>query len=295
MNKVFDIIVPVAAKDIDFVPLTVSYLRRNIIGANKVYVITNQKNISKLKNLVSDTEFYIIDENTLLESLSYNVVRRILFNIWAKAASQTGWYFQQLLKFAFAHTKYAGDYYLTWDADSLPLNAINFFNKEQPLFTKKIEYHEPYFDTIKRLIGIERQVDYSFIAEHMLFKSEIVRELTAAIEQSDVDGNPWFEKILNACDFSDGKANLFSEFETYGNYCAKYYPSLYGTRTLNTFRAAGLIRGRHINDHIIERLSLDLHIASFEMQDAPFPYNIGWNLYKAKRKLSSILHRGGGK
>ena len=153
----------------------------------------------------------------------------------------------------------------------------------------KIEYHAYYFDTLKRLIRLERQVDYSFIAEHMMFKTDIVRELTSAIEKSNVTGDTWFEKILNACDFSDGKANLFSEFETYGNYCAKYYPNLYATRTLNTFRAAGLIRGRHINEQIIERLSIDLHIASFEMQDAPFPYNIKWNLYRVKRKLINAV------
>lgn len=289
----YNVIIPIAYKDLEFVPIVIRYIRRFLVNADKIFAITNLKYHNKLRSLVEDQMFYPLDENSLIEGLSFNNVKQILSENGEERPSQTGWYFQQLLKFAFAHTNYAGDYYLTWDADTLPVNDIVFFNNKKPLFTKKIEYHAPYFDTMKRLIGFGRLVDYSFIAEHMLFKTDIVRELTERIEKSSVKGNNWYEKIINACDFSDGKANLFSEFETYGNYCAKYYPSLYGTRTLNTFRAAGLIRGRHINDHIIERLSLDLHIASFEMQDAPFPYNIGWNLYKAKRKLSSILHRGG--
>lgn len=293
MGMKYDVIIPVAFKDISFMPIVVNYVRKNLNGSNRIIAITDKSNFETLQRTVKDLAFFCLDENSMIDGLSFKNVRSLLNSVDENRPSQTGWYFQQLLKLAFAHTEYAGEYYLSWDADTLPLNKIDFFDKDKLLFTKKIEYHKPYFDTMKRLIGLERQVDYSFIAEHMLFKSEIVKELTAAIEQSNVDGNTWFEKIINACDFSEGKANLFSEFETYGNYCAKYYPSLYGTRILNTFRAAGLIRGRHINDHIIERLSLDLHIASFEMQDVPFPYNIGWNLYRAKRKLSCILHMGG--
>lgn len=288
--KLFDVIIPVATKDVGFVPLVVKYIRMNIVGANRIFALTNKANIRKLCNTVCDRQFAVLDENELVERLTFSNIRTLLAKAGEKRSSQTGWYFQQFLKFAFAHTKYAKEYYLSWDADTLPMNKIEFFAEHgKPLLTKKIEYHVPYFKTMDRLIGIGRQVDYSFIAEHMLFSSAVVCELTDAIMCSNVEGKTWFGKIINACEFAENKVNLYSEFETYGNYCAKHYPNMYDTRTLNTFRAAGLIRGRHVNNHLIERLAIDLHIASFEMQDAPFPYNIKWNIYRGKCKVLSMV------
>ena len=295
-NKQFDVIIPVAHKDISFVHHVIKYVRQNVVGVSKIYVVTNKQNFGKIHcNALSENSI-LLDENNLLEGLSFKQVSSYLKKAGGNIA-QTGWYFQQLLKFAFSQTKYASDYYLTWDADTLPLNKLSFFKDGKPLFTKKIEFHEPYFNTLSRLLSIERQVDFSFIAENMIFKSSVVKEMLADIEKSTVSGNFWFEKIINACDFNDERGNLFSEFETYGNYCIKYHPALYDFRQLNTFRAAGLIRGRYINKNILNRLALDVTIASFEMQDAPFPYNVPWTFERAKNKILRVLRNnlGGGK
>ena len=169
------------------------------------------------------------------------------------------------------------------------MNTISFFDGNQPLFTKKIENHEPYFNTMKRILGFGKLVDYSFIAEHMMFNVSIVNEMLEEIADSNnSDGETWVEKIMFACDFSDKRGNLFSEFETYGNYCVKFHPKLYATRQLNTFRAAGLISGRHLTHKALRRLALDVNIASFELQDAPFPYNMSWYMRRVKNKLRSI-------
>ncbi len=285
----FDVIIPVAAKDVNFLPTVVCYVRKNIINVNRIIAITNHNNFNKLNRSINDSSFIVLDEDKIIEDLSFENVRKLLSIAGEKRLSQTGWYFQQFLKFAFAYSVYAEKYYLSWDADTLPINQIDFFCYNRPLFTRKIEYHAPYFETMNKIIGIGRQVNYSFIAEHMLFNTNVVKELTDCIMKSNVKGKTWFEKIINACDFSIGKANLFSEFETYGNYCIKYFPNMYDNRILNTFRGAGMIRGRHINEHIISRLAIDFHIVSFENQDAPFPYNIGWNFYRLRRKLSGIL------
>lgn len=292
-NKQFDVVIPVARKDISFVHHVIKYVRRNIVGVSKIYVVTNKQNFGKIHYDASFENCILLDENNLLEGLSFKQVSSYLKKAGGNIA-QTGWYFQQLLKFAFSQTKYVSDYYLTWDADTLPLNKLSFFKDGKPLFTKKIEYHEPYFKTLSRLLSIERQVDFSFIAENMIFKSSVVKEMLADIEKSTVLGDFWVEKVINACDFTDERGNLFSEFETYGNYCIKNHPGLYDFRQLNTFRAAGLIRGRYINENILNRLALDVTIASFEMQDAPFPYNVPWTFERAKNKILRVLRNNGG-
>lgn len=287
MNKKYDVIIPVASKDVSFVPQVVLYIRKNLVGVDNIYIITANSNISRLnKKLYNSVRCLVIDEDKLIDNLSYSRLKKLLYNV--KIAP--GWYFQQFIKLAFGLSSYAHEYYLSWDSDTLPLSNICFFQDDKPLFTIKKEYHKPYFETSKRLIGIGKTYPNSFIAEHMMFNSGIVRELINTIECSDVEGVDWIDKIINACDFSQS-INCFSEFETYGTWCMKRHNGLYGLRQLNTFRSAGMIRGRYPTDRIIERLAFDIDIASFEMQDARFPYNINWLLFRIKRKLYKSIDR----
>ena len=288
-NKKFDVLIPVASKDTSFVKNVVTYINKFIMGCDNIYIVTNKKNFGRLSHLHKFTNVVLLDENELVPELNFGIVHECMKKKGERRPNCVGWYFQQLLKFAFSKSKWAKEYYLTWDADTLPLNSISFFDDGQPLFTKKIENHEPYFITMNRILGFGKLVDYSFIAEHMMFKVSVVKEMLVAITDfSKSDGDTWVEKIMLACDFSDKRGSLFSEFETYGNYCIKYHPELYGTRQLNTFRAAGLISGRHITKKSLERLALDVSIASFEPQDAPFPFNISWYMRRVKNKLRNI-------
>ena len=293
----YDVLIPVAKKDTAFVKNVVTYINRNLIGCENIYIVTNQKNFQKLQALASsEKNVKILDENALVPELNFGIVAECMEKKGAGKEDRVGWYFQQLLKFAFAKSQYAKEYYLTWDADTIPLTPISFFDGETPLFTKKIEHHKPYFVTLNRILGFGKLVDFSFIAEHMIFKVPIVKEMLDAITVYPTsEGNNWVEKIMFACHFAPGQGPYFSEFETFGNYCVKYHPSLYQVRQLNTFRSAGMIRGRHINEKLLDRLAFDLNIASFEAFDALFPYNITWT--RVKNKLVKIAHNllGGGK
>ncbi len=295
----YDVLIPVAKKDASFVKNVVTYINRNLIGCEKIYIVTNQENFKRLNALTSsEANVVLLDENALVPELSFGIVAECMKKKGAGAEKRVGWYFQQLLKYAFAKSQYAKEYYLTWDADTVPLTPISFFDGETPLFTKKIEHHKPYFVTLNRLLGFGKLVDFSFIAEHMVFKVSVVKEmLDAIVAYPTSEGSNWVEKIMYACHFAPGQGPYFSEFETFGNYCTKYHPSLYQTRQLNSFRGAGMIRGRHVNEKLLKRLSFDLNIASFEPQDSPFPYNGSWFMTRVKNKLLRITRNllGGGK
>ena len=58
-----------------------------------------------------------------------------------------------------------------------------------------------------------KRQEYSFIAENMIFSKNVVGEMLAEIEKSDMDGITWMEKILVAGDLNDSMP-AFSEFET---------------------------------------------------------------------------------
>ena len=273
--KSYDIIVPVGRKDVKFTPRVVSYLIRCLSDVDTIYLITQYKYI---KYLTKKTKSYgkckVLDENQILKGLTFDRIKDLIKERSPKDINLTGWYFQQFLKLGFALSNYSKKYFLSWDADTLPLAPITFFSGDHILFNPKSENHKAYFETLSKLMGFGRVSDCSFISESMLFSVEIVSEMIADIERSPVLGTDWISKIIYACDI-EGSKQSFSEFETYGNYCAVKFPGLYQPRHLNTFREAGMICGRYISDKKLRKMSFDVDMASFEMSDMPmFPYNI---------------------
>lgn len=218
-HQTYDVIIPVAKKDCFFLRYVIKYIRINLPEAEQIYIITNKNNIKRVSRYI-DKQCLLINEGFLLKGLTYEHTKRLIEDAGGDI-KRTGWYFQQLLKYAFSYSKYAKEYYLSWDSDTLPLQHLSFFTDGHSLFTGKAEYHKPYFHTMQRLIGIGKIVNYSFIAEHMIFKCSIVRELLQKIENNSPAKYNWVESIIHACDFAH-EVNCFSEFETYGTYCIKF-------------------------------------------------------------------------
>lgn len=288
---IYDVVIPCAKKDVPFLPRVIKYIKKNLIEAHYIYIIVPDKLYNYIRrSLIQQENVEVLKESDICEGLSPNIISKHIKKI-TNIQVPVGWYLQQFIKYAFAESKYAREYYLTWDADTLPLSEISMFDGSHPLFTMKKEYNPNYFQTTKKLLGFGKTNPRSFIAEHMLFKTSIVKELITIINDSNELGNSWFTKILSACDFNT-LIQAFSEFETYGTWCNIHYPNLYKERTLNTFRRAGLIRGRHISDKMLKNISIDLDIASFEWSDnPPFPYNIKYLTAKITNKILSYIYK----
>lgn len=294
-NERYDVIIPVAGKDLDFLPWVIKYAKYNLLEAENIYVITKQELIKKAKRILdrfegkkrnemhyddvdltirefkprmdpNEVKVFFLDEDNVVPNLSYLKIRELLKK-YGLDPGRTGWYFQQFLKFGFPFSSYCNKYYLTLDSDTLPLVPLKFFKDGHPLFTVKSEYHPAYFSTIKKLLNIERQSELSFISEMVLFNKEIMISLVNEISILDSHVQ-WYENVLSSFNLEEQEP-YFSEFETYGNYSMVHSPGFYSFRHLNTFRRAGLIKGRFIDDTMLKKLSFDLDIASFEAYDGP--------------------------
>ncbi len=116
-----------------------------------------------------------IDENELLsKDKVFKVMKdRILADGYVMDGnSRPGWYYQQFLKMA-----YSGfcnkEYYMTWDADTIPLRKTEMFDKEEkPYFDIKPEFQRGYFITLKKLFNIDRQRNPSF--QSIWYLTEII-------------------------------------------------------------------------------------------------------------------------
>lgn len=292
-NRKFDIIIPVGPNDVNFAHRVVDYVWRCLLEAEHIYIITNINSFNKIKKEIpKEIPVTFLDENNLLEGLSFKRIKELLTK-YASPNSEisVGWYLQQFLKYAFARSKYAKSYYLSWDADTLPLAPIKYFDGDNILFNPKHEYNINYFNTIEKILGYGRLVDYSFISENMLFSVEYVESMLQEIERRSTGSLDWIEFIISSCNFQS-PLPAFSEFETYGNYCVLNYPGIYQKRHLNTFREAGYIAGRYISESKLKEMSFDLDTASFEMRHKPaYPYIIYQYVDKTKitlRKLTQM-------
>ena len=284
----FDLIIPTAGKDCFLVRKTLKLILEHLIPEN-IYIITKAQYFIYFKYLnqgIKD-KVIIIDEDILLENINYSVISTYLKNVDYNTKN-TGWYYQQFLKMGFALTGYASRYYLTWDADTLPIKRIDFFNKYgTPYFTLKDEFHKPYFITIKKLLNLEKSIGESFIAENMLFDVQIMKKLISKIEQSTILGNNWCEKIINV--LPANMNNSFSEFETYGTFVLNYFPQEYELRTLRAFRNCGQYYSRMCSIKKLEQLSSEYDMISLEHRDNP-KYPIGF-FSLAQKGVISYLNR----
>lgn len=273
----YNIIIPVIYRDYSFLNKTIRFVFENLNPKN-IYIITDTRFRRFLPKVILDsTNCVIVDENSLLEGMTLDLLKK-LFSKLGRDKNRAGWYYQQFLKMTFALSDYCDtEYYLSWDADTIPLRKIDFFDeKGKPYFTMKEEHHDPYFVAIEKLIGISKTNSRSYIAENMMFNKSIMIELINKIKSnSQIEGNIWYEKILYAIAPESVSPMGFSEFETYGNFCYNCHPDFYQERTLSSFRAGGLIQGRFVSNKILKQLSFDQATASFEIYDRPpFPWGM---------------------
>lgn len=261
MSDTFDVIVMITEDHLPTFKKMIPYCRKNI-PVKSIFAIASPK-LKKEIEMVPGITF--VDENSVYSGLSYDAVQNIIENITGER-KRAGWYLQQFLKMAWAY-KSKDSRYISLDADTFVLNPIRFTEGDRYLFTSKTEYHKPYFNCINRLFGgsVKRNVDFSFIAENMVFDCKIMKEMITDIEKNEeLDGNFFWEKILNAVDKDELIWSGFSEFETYGNYIFTRYPDKVKSRKLRTMREALVLLGGNPSSEQLSWASADYDVISVE-------------------------------
>lgn len=230
----YDIILPITERNLQTLNIAVKYLRENVFH-DKIVCIGRPF----LEKSCREINCEFIDEDNLYEGLTYTTIKNMIIARDPYSGWHTGWYLQQFLKMAYAFSC-KDDYYLVWDADTIPVNRIEMFNQEgKPFFDIKEEYHRPYFTLINKLFHnqIKRENEFSYISEHMLINVDYMKSMIREIESDrTLDGGEFYRKIVNTILDIDLGGSGFSEFETYGNYVYKKFPGIYQFRRLRTLR-----------------------------------------------------------
>jgi len=282
-----DIVIPVKTSLVSLViektiPSVISNLQ-----FKQIFIITKAENFNTFQIAFKD-DVTLVDEDDIVPGMTLNKVKDFLTSKKAKE-KRAGWYFQQFLKLGISKSNKISGLYLVWDADCVVLKPISFVsNDKKVLFDTTKEHHQPYFDIIDRLIGIKKQVNHSFISEHLVFDKKIVSDLLDKIENRDE--SEWWIKILNTVDSEMLSYSGFSEYELYGNFVAKYYPEHYRIRKLRKTRNGARLLGMTPSSSALKLFSSVFDYISFEewqTKHKPLPVrylNIGLVLLKTAYK-----------
>jgi len=243
-----------------------------------LYVVTARAHFEQIRAHFPDLHsLTLVDENTLIPGVTLGTVQACLQQRTG-SSRRAGWYFQQFLKMGLAHLDQVADHYLIWDADSLLLQPLAFFDADGAvLVNRKKECHAPYFDLIRQLLGLERQVDYSFISEHLMVDTAGMRELLTTLEAASA-GRGWVAHILGAIDDAQLPHAGFSEFETYGNFMVARHPERIRSRVLKSTRHGTRYYGNRPGVAVLCRLmSGGYAFASFEVWQRAVGLRVGFN------------------
>lgn len=260
-----DVIIPILKNDLNTFLFAYPYLLENL-PVKKIILIGDKNIQQEIKNLNYVT---FLDENQIIDGLSLKNIQFLKKNISGNDR-RSGWYFQQFLKMAYARIS-TSEYYLIWDADTIPINKIKFFDdKEKPYLSYRNYVKSDICYNIaqsKLLINeqIKKQSYCSFITEHMLIKTEIMKDLLHKIEcNTNISGTSFYEKILNSIPLRYINLSGFSEFETYAAFTLKFYPEVYTLRKWINLRTAKIYIGNHPDRNDIEWIKSTFNVISIE-------------------------------
>ena len=254
------------ARDLPVLEITARKLLE-FVPIKSFHVIAPDRDCRRIGAALGSTAI-VISEDTFIPGMTRSQVRAFPGPLFPHAA---GWYFQQLLKLQFAFEFPEEDYYLIWDADTVPLRPLRFFDGEsRMLLTKATEFHAPYFDTYQRMFREAPHREFSFIAQHMIVQKSIVREMLSRIHWWKSTESTWPWKVLSS--LAEPGGNLFSEYETYGHYVKNHYPDRIRFVERNWLReGAEYTKGWVPSSTQVVQLAQEYDFAAFERVDKDWP------------------------
>jgi hypothetical protein len=287
MTQNFDLVICAIERDIPTLKIGLPYLQKHLRPTRIVFIapracLAALSSLNEVSAIVHGLR--LIDEDSLVDGLSKDYVHSLLV---ARGANpqRSGWYFQQLLKLCYSLDLAADDYYLVWDADTIPLRPMEFFSENGKIFFEKSrEYNPYYFQTLKKLIGKGKIYGHSFISEHMMMERATVQNLLTSIcSPAPPSAREVARRIIEAIDDEALSLSGFSEFETYGTFAASTYPDCYELRSLRSLRQGAMLFGRQPSVENLFALSCRYWWASFEA------WPISSRALKIKRHVGALI------
>ena len=198
----YSVIIPLGPNDIQFFKKAWEISRRNL--PPNVFVIT--------KNQIEIEGARVIQEDIFPFKMSD----------LQKFGNRAGWYLQQLLKI-YAPLVLNLDKFVVIDSDTIILKPIHFFEGDRVCFNIGTEHHVPYFEHIKRVLPLEKQINRSGICHLMPMKKSIIEDLISKVES--IHNKPFWQVMIDNVEPAYYPYSGMSEYELLFNFSLKHHPN----------------------------------------------------------------------
>jgi Family of unknown function (DUF6492) len=206
-----DIVIPAIRKDLEVLPITINSVRKNIAHPIGEIIIISPSD-TDIQKLCKEKNCKFVDENSVLpikkEDIKYAV----------NSIDRSGWIFQQLLKLG-SESLGANEHYLVLDADTVLLRQQSFKYGARVILNCSDEYHQPYYDTLRKLLVHAPNIPLSFVSHYMLLEKSKLRDFKCHIEVNNK--KDWWQAIIDSLDKT--APSSFSEYESYGHFLQVNY------------------------------------------------------------------------
>lgn len=202
---------------------------KNFYNQIKIYIVCPSNELNFFKDVLNYKEFQIIPEDHII---SLNDFEKIFLqhsgkiNYKSEFKSRLNWYYQQILKlsFMFKFFNEKRKNLIIWDADTIILNKISFFEKDKSInYGTFNEFHKQYYITNRKLLGPLPQYYISFLNQFVCITSDEILFLEKKLfneKNKDKSKLPFkISELILKNIFSEHKiynGSMFSEFELIG-------------------------------------------------------------------------------
>jgi hypothetical protein len=241
------LVVPIVTNRINWFLEYAPYIFENLQIKDIVILGSNE---SEIEAKYRTKYIRFLNEDELLEGMTFEKIQQLKLSFSGKKR-RAGWYFQQFLKMAYA-LKCNDEYYVFWDSDTIPIRKLRFFNDyEKPYLSfRNYCWYDKGFFKVHRLLSPDKQLEkkfkMSFIVEHMVVNTHIMKSLIELIESNSLtSGKYFYEKIMSSIERNDYDITGFSEQECYATFVINNYKESYELRKWNNFRFGKTIIGEN--------------------------------------------------
>lgn len=206
-----------------------------IYNLHRYIIITPYESTLHFKNAFFDFDYVeIIDENKILNKKKFNdLCVKFLKSKTDYKLFRKNWYYQQLLKLTYTlnYKNFPGKRIIIWDADTIPLKKIKFFNEEDDpiLYGSKYEYHIPYFECNniifgKKIIYPELSFVTQFAALNSWMRKDLKNVLVKYVKSSNMTLDKYYvaKAVLHSISIKHDNEPIygshFSEYEFIGSF-----------------------------------------------------------------------------
>jgi len=208
-----DIVIPCIEKDCTILPFTILYLKENLRHPlNEIFIVSPKS--EKIRNISERYGCTFIQEDTLLPITQKDIPYRV------NGIDRSGWLFQQFLKLT-SDSIVSQEFFFVIDADTILIQPQVFELNKKIIFLHSDEYHRPYYEVYRNLLGKNPSTNLSFVAHQMMFQRSKLLELRNLIEEKH-PGKKWYNIIYEI--INKQETSSFSEYELYGHWIMDNYP-----------------------------------------------------------------------